>query len=691
MIEPRAEKKSHALVAHGDQRNDDYYWLRLTDQQKSAELRDDHTNQVLGYLQEENEYTKSVLSHTGGLQDKLYQEIIGRIKQDDETPPYFSNGYWYYNRFERQKEHPIYCRKKAGLTAPEEILLDANLRAADHEYYNVTGLTISSDNSLMAFGEDTVSRRIYTIRFKDLATGKILPAAIENTTGYAAWANDNNTIFYAAKNPETLLSERIYRHELGSSQQDDVLVYTEEDPSYYIGIYKSKSRKYLIIWNQSTVSHDYWILPADSPKDSFERFTPREMVHEYSIEHHKDRFYILTNWNARNFRLMETSETDTSKLNWREVVSHRDDILLEEMEVFDDYLVLQERKKGLIQLRIISQNGSDEHYVDFREPAYLARISVNREFNTNLLRFQYSSLTTPGSFYDYHMENRDKTLIKRQEIVGGHDPDHYQCERLTAIARDNTNVPISLVYRKNTRRDAPSPLLLYAYGSYGFSMDASFRSDILSLLDRGFSFAIAHIRGGQEMGRNWYEDGKMLKKRNTFNDFTDCARHLIEQGYTDRDRLYAMGGSAGGLLMGAVVNDEPELFSGVVAKVPFVDVLTTMSDPTIPLTTNEYKEWGNPANQDEYANIKSYSPYDNITRQRYPNLLVTAGLFDSQVQYWEPAKWVAKLRDYRTGENMLLLNINMEAGHGGASGRFRRHKETALEYAFMLNLAEILE
>ncbi|MAG13543.1 MAG: oligopeptidase B [Spirochaetales bacterium] len=685
--EPRAQKAPKELEAHGDKRTDNYYWLRLSDKQKTSESHDEQTERVLGYLREENDYTKAVLAHSDELQEKLYGEIVGRIKQDDETAPYPSNDYWYYQRYLPEHEHPIHCRKKFTLRAPEEIMLDANERSKDSEYYDATGLAVSSSNDLMAFGEDTAGRRIYTIRIKNLSTGALMTDVLENTTGNAVWANDNKTLFYTAKHPETLLSERVYRHILGTDQDTDTLVYTEEDTSYYIGIYKSKSRKYLIIWNSSTLSNDYWLLSADDPTGDFRQFSPREDVHEYSLEHYHDRFYIITNWDSRNFRLMETDESDTAKSSWRDVIPHRADVLLEEMEVFDDFLVIQERKAGLIQLRVLPRNGNAEHYIDFDEPSYVARISVNKELDTKLLRFAYSSLTTPWSYFDYDMENREKVLVKRQEVVGGHKPERYECERFVAQARDGADIPISSVYRKDLHRDSRGPILLYGYGSYGFSIDAAFRSDVLSLLDRGFHFAIAHIRGGQEMGREWYENGKMFKKWNTFYDYIDCARFLIEQSHTTPDGLFAMGGSAGGLLMGAVINENPELFAGVVAKVPFVDVLTTMSDPSIPLTTNEYKEWGNPANREEYDYIKSYSPYDNVKHQKYPNLLVSAGLFDSQVQYWEPAKWVAKLREYRTGENLLLLNINMEAGHGGASGRFKRHRETALDFAFLLALA----
>jgi len=686
---PVAEKADTLLNEHGQARVDPYFWMRLTDEQKSAETPDNHTKKVLNYLNDENEYTKKKLSHTEGLQQSLYDEIVGRIKKDDESVPYFSNGYWYYTRYETGGEYPIYCRKKENLSSNEIILLNVNELAEGYDYYAVGGLSVSPDNKILSFGEDTLSRRIYTVKFKNLETGEFYDDEIENTSGGAAWANDNKTVFYTTKNKVSLLSEKIYRHELETATSTDVMVYHEKDPSYYIGVYKSKSEDFIIIWNSSTLVNQFHILNANNPTGKFQEFSPRDDKHEYSIDHFKNKFYIVTNWEAQNFRLMETSEKSTSKENWKEVIPHRENVLLEGLELFDDYMVVDERKEGLTNLRVINQTSGDEHYLDFGEPAYAAYISTNAEFNTKTLRFGYTSLTTPNSTFDYNMETKERTLLKQQEVVGGHNPEDYQSERIWATVRDGVKVPISIVYKKGFKKDGTMPVLQYAYGSYGSTVDAGFSSTRLSLLDRGFAFAIAHIRGGSMMGRKWYEDGKMFKKKNTFNDFVDCSKFLIEEKYTSAEHLYALGGSAGGLLMGAIVNMNPELYNGVIAAVPFVDVISTMWDETIPLTTNEFDEWGNPKTLESYEYMMSYSPYDNVKEQEYPNLLVTTGLFDSQVQYWEPAKWVAKLRDKKTDNNLLIMDTNMDAGHGGASGRFKRYKTTALEYAFMLDLEGI--
>lgn len=689
---PVAAKADTVLNEHGQSRIDPYFWMRLTDEQKRAEEPDNHTQQVLNYLNEENDYTSSLMSHTTELQEKLYEEIVGRIKQTDESVPYLSNGYWYYTRYEEGGEYPIYCRKKGSLEAEEEILINVNELAEGYDYYAAGGLNVSPDNKILAFAEDTLSRRIYTIRFKNLETGEFIDDQIANTTGGGAWANDNKTFFYTTKNKVSLLSEKIYRHELGSEPETDVMVYHEKDPSFYIGVYKSKSDDYIIIWNSSTLVSDYHVLNANNPKGKFKQFIPRdERAHEYSISHFEDKFYIVTNRDATNFKLMETPVEATGEENWKEVIGHRKDVLLEGIELFNEYMVVDERKDGLSNLRVINQSNGDEHYLDFGEPAYNAYISVNAEFNTKTLRFGYTSMTTPNSTFDYDMETKEKTLMKQQEVVGGHDPSEYVTERVWATARDGAKIPISIVYKKGFEKDGNGPLLQYGYGSYGATIDASFSSTRLSLLDRGYAFAIAHIRGGQMMGRQWYEDGKMFKKMNTFNDFIDCSKFLIEEKYTSSEHLYAQGGSAGGLLMGAVVNLAPELYKGVLAAVPFVDVVSTMWDETIPLTTNEFDEWGNPKDLESYEYMMSYSPYDNVSAQNYPNMLVTTGLFDSQVQYWEPAKWVAKLRENKTGDNVLLLDTDMEAGHGGASGRFKRYKTTSLQYAFLLDLEGITE
>jgi len=688
---PIAEKKDSVIRFHGHERKDPYFWMRLTDDQKTAKEPDAQTQKVLDYLNAENAYTRQVMKHTEAFQDSLFNEIVGRIKKDDSSVPYYKDGYWYYTRFEEGDEYPTHARKKGTLEAEEEIMLNVNKMAEGHSYYSAAGLNVSNDNMILAFGEDTVSRRIYTIRFKNLKTGEFLKDELPNTTGSGAWSNDGKYYFYTTKNETSLLSEKIWRHKLGTPVSEDVMVYHEKDPSFYIGVYKSKSDKYITIWNGSTLVSDYHILEADNPTGEFRQFIPREDEHEYSIFHFEDKFYVLTNWKAENFRLMEVPEGDTSKENWKEVIPHRKKVLLEGVDIFKKYLVLDEREEGLTKLRVLNQQSGDEHYIDFGEPAYTAYTTTNVDFNTDILRFGYTSMTTPNSIYDYNMETRERELKKQQEVVGGHDPAEYVTERIWAPARDGKKVPISMVYKKRFTKDGNGPLLLYGYGSYGNTIDAYFSSTRLSLLDRGFAFAIAHVRGGQMMGRQWYEDGKMFKKQNTFNDFVDCAEALIKKNYTSPDHLYAMGGSAGGLLMGAVINMNPELFNGVVAAVPFVDVVSTMLDESIPLTTNEFDEWGNPKEKESYEYMLSYSPYDQVKAQDYPNLLVTTGLFDSQVQYWEPAKWVAKLREMKTDDNILIMDCDMEAGHGGASGRFKRFRTTALEYAFLLDLEGIRE
>ena len=676
-IAPKAKKVEKKLTAHGHTRVDPYYWLNERE-----------NSEVIGYLEAENEYTDKVMEHTKEFQQTLFEEIIGRIKQTDESVPYRSNGYWYYVRYEEGKEYPIYCRKEGTLEADEVVMLDVNAMAEGHEYYQVVGLNVSLDNRWLAFGVDTVSRRQYNIFIKDLQSGEVLDPGVTNTTGGSTWANDNSTLFYTRKDEQTLRSFQVYQHKLGANEADK-LVYQEEDETFNTGIYKTKSNEFLVIWSGSTLTSDYRILDANDPGNEFKPFSPRERGLEYFIEHFEDKFYIVTNLEAQNFRLMETPDDKTSKSNWKEVIAHRQDVLMESIEVFKNYLVVEERKNGLTNLRIIAQNTGEEHYLDFGEEAYTAYTSINREFDTELLRYAYTSMTTPNSTFDYDMKTKEKTLLKQQEVVGGYDPSAYETKRLYAKSRDGVNVPISLVYKKSLKKPAGNPTLLYGYGSYGATIDPTFSSVRLSLLDRGFIFAIAHIRGGQMLGRPWYDDGKLFKKKNTFNDFIDCAEHLLAEGYTEPGNLFAMGGSAGGLLMGAVVNQRPDLWKGVVAAVPFVDVMTTMLDESIPLTTGEYDEWGNPNEKDPYEYMLSYSPYDNVEAKSYPNLLVTTGLHDSQVQYWEPAKWVAKLRDMKSDNNRLLLKTNMETGHSGASGRFEPYKETALEYAFILDLAGI--
>ena len=693
MKPPVARQNPYKTTLHGQERIDNYHWIRLTDEQKLAKniegWPDDQTMQVVDYINKENEYTQTQLSHTKNLQKKLYNEIVGRIKKDDVSVPFLYNGYWYYTRYKKGGEYPIYCRKKESLQNPEEIMIDVNDWAKGHDYFSLTNLSVSPNNKFLAFSVDTLSRRIYTIKIKDLQTGELLMDEIHGTEDAVAWANDNATFFYTVKNEITLLSEHIDRHILGTPQTDDVRVYTEKDDSFYIGVGRSKSDKYIIIYNSSTLVSDYYILNANDPLGKFRQFSPRETEHEYTIEHYNDKFYIVTNWKAINFRLMETPENATAKQNWKEVIPHRKDVMVSGIDVFADHLVISERRYGLRQIRVIDQRNGNEHYMDFGEAVYSAYPSVNLSFNTNVLRYQFSSLITPRSTFDYDMDMKVSTLLKQTEVVGGYDLDDYHSERLYAEARDGKKVPISIVYKKGYKKNGQGNLLLYAYGSYGSTNDPSFSSTRLSILDRGFAYAIAHIRGSQTYGRPWYEDGKMFNKMNTFTDFVDCSKYLIQNNYTGPGHLFAMGGSAGGLLMGAVVNLAPELYRGVIAAVPFVDVINTMLDASIPLTSNEWDEWGDPRKKDEYDYMMTYSPYDNVYNADYPNMLVTAGYFDSQVQYWEPVKWVAKLRDYKVGENILYLHTNMDAGHGGKSGRFRRYKESALKYAFILDLAGI--
>ncbi len=687
---PIAKKIPHEMTIHGDVRNDPYYWMKLSDDQKLAEQPDDQTQDVLDYLNAENEYTQKMLGHTEKFQEKIFSEIVGRIKQTDMSVPYKSNGYYYLTRYEEGKEYPIYSRKKTSLENEEEILLDVNELARPYDYYNVAGRAVSEDNNILAYGEDTLSRRIYTIKFKNLNSNELLHDVIENTTGGVVWANDNETVFYSRKD-EALRSYQIYKHKLGTDSSTDELVFEESDETFNAFVYKSKSKRYIIIGSYATVSNEYWILDADQPDGELKVFQKRERNLEYGIAHYEDHWYIRTNKDgAKNFKLMKTPVEATDKSNWTNVIDHRSDVLFEGMDIFKDYLVLSERQNGITQLRVKPWNGSD-YMIDFPEDAYLTYTSVNPEFETEELRLNYTSLTTPNTTYDFNLSTKKFKQLKQQEVVGDFDPSNYSSERMMVEVRDGTKVPLSIVYKKGFDKNGSKPLLLYAYGSYGNSMDPYFSSVRLSLLDRGFTFAIAHVRGGEEMGRAWYEDGKLLKKKNTFTDFIDCGKHLVSNNYCAEDLLFAMGGSAGGLLIGAVINMEPSLWNGAIAAVPFVDVVTTMLDESIPLTTGEFDEWGNPKNEEYYKYIKSYSPYDNVEAKEYPSLLITTGYHDSQVQYWEPAKWIAKLRDTKTDDNPLIMHCNMETGHGGASGRFQRFKETALEYAFLLDLAGISE
>ena len=691
---PMAKKIPFEMTEHGDTRVDNYYWMRLSDEQKNApdSTRDQQTKDVLDYLNAENAYTKSVLAHTDAFQVKLFEEMKGRIKETDQSVPVKDNGYWYYTRYEAGKDYAFNCRKKDSMeTGAEEVLVNGPALAAGHDYWALGGIDVSEDNTIVVYSEDVVSRRIYTASFRNIQTGEMLTDKIEGISGCPVWANDNKTLFYVKKDPTTLREFQIWKHTLGTPQSSDVVVFEEKDEEFSCFVYKTKSKKYMVIGSNQTLSNEYRVLSADAPVGDFKVIQPRERNLEYSIDHFGDRFYITTNLEAKNFRLMSCPETATTKENWQEVIAHRTDVLLEGIEIFKDYLVVEERKNGLVQIRVIRWNDKSEYYVEFQDPTYAAGVGANPDFETEVLRYGYSSMTTPASTYDFNMTSKDRKLMKQQEVVGGHDPNQYSSERLYAKATDGTLVPISLVYKKGTPLDGSAPTLLYAYGSYGANMDAGFSSARLSLLNRGFVYAIAHIRGGQEMGRLWYEDGKLLKKKNTFTDFINCAEHLIANNYTTNEKLFAMGGSAGGLLMGAITNMRPDLWRGVVSAVPFVDVITTMLDETIPLTTFEFDEWGNPKNKEYYDYMKSYSPYDNIEKKAYPNILVTSGYWDSQVQYWEPAKYVAKLRDYKTDNNQLLFWCNMDAGHGGKSGRFEALKEVALEYAFMMDLVGIKE
>jgi oligopeptidase B len=675
---PIAKKVNKELSIHGDTRIDPYYWLNK---------REDP--EVIAYLEAENAYKDANLAHTKDFQNQLFEEIKGRIKQDDQSVPYKENGYFYITRYEKGQEYPIYSRRKETLEATDEILLNVNELAKPYDYYDVSGLSVSPNNKLLAYGEDTVSRRIYTIRFKNLETGKMLEDKIPNVTGGAVWANDNKTLFYTVKD-EALRPYKVFKHVLGTPVSEDVEIFHEEDATFLAFAYKSKSKKYIVIGSYARLTNEYRVLDANNPDGEFRVIQERIIGLEYSVAHFEDKFYIRTNWDAQNFKIMMTDEFKTSRENWEEVIPHRPDVLIEDMDVFKDFLVLSERVKGITQIKIRPWSG-EEHYIDFGEDAFMAYVSVNPDFDTSLLRVAYNSMTTPNSTFDYDTSNRSLKLLKQQEVIGDFDSANYRTERLYATARDGVQVPISIVYHKDFKRDGQAPLLMYGYGSYGSSMEPYFSSVRLSLLDRGFAYAIIHVRGGEELGRNWYDTGKLLNKKNTFYDFIDCAEFLLSQNYTSSDKLFAMGGSAGGLLMGAIVNMRPDLWKGIVSAVPFVDVVTTMLDDSIPLTTGEYDEWGNPNEEKYYHYIKSYSPYDNIESKDYPSMLITTGLHDSQVQYWEPAKYVAKLREVKTDDNTLLLHTNMTAGHGGKSGRFERLREVAMEYAFIFDLIGIKE
>lgn len=680
LLAPKAKVIPKSLEKHKDIRIDNYFWMNERE-----------NPEVIDYLNQENAYYNSMTAHTKDFQKDLFEEMKGRIKEDDQSVPYLYNGYYYITRFEIGQDYPIYSRKKGSLSANEEILFNCNDLAKGHSFFQLGGLSVSPDNKFATFGVDTVGRRIYTIQIKNLETGEILSDKIENVTGGSVWANDNKTIFYTRQDKVTLRADKIFRHKLGTNSADDVLVFDEKDDTFNVSVSKEKSKKYIVIGSGSTLTTEYRILNSDNPDGEFTVFQPRVRGLEYSISHFGDSFYVLTNKDkATNFKLMKTPENATSKENWKDLIPHRKEVLIEDIEIFRNYLVVEERSNGLNHIRIMPWSGAGEYYLPFGSETYNAYTTTNVDFDTDVLRYSYQSLATPSSVIDFNMTTKEKEIKKEQQVLGGKfDKNNYIEERIWATATDGTKVPISMVYRKELKKDGKNPLLLYAYGSYGVTMDTYFSSTRLSILDRGFVFAIAHIRGGEDLGRQWYEDGKLLKKKNTFTDFIDCSKYLIREKYTSPEHLYAEGGSAGGLLMGAVVNMAPELYNGVIAQVPFVDVITTMLDDSIPLTTGEYDEWGNPNVKKYYDYMLSYSPYDNVTAQKYPNMYVSTGLHDSQVQYWEPAKWVAKLRTKKTGDTVLFLNTNMDAGHGGASGRFEALKELAKEYSFLLDLEKI--
>lgn len=680
MTPPTAQKIEKHLEIHGDVRIDNYFWLN-----------DRENPEVIDYLERENDYYEKMMAHTKDFQADLFEEMKARIKEDDESVPYYYNGYYYITRYETGKDYPIFTRKKGTLDGEEEIMFNANEMAEGHAYFQLAGINVSPDNKMAAFAIDTVSRRNYTIQIKNLETGEIYPQKIEMTTGGSTWANDNQTLFYTRKDEQTLRSDKIYRHSFGTNPLEDVMVFNEEDDTFGTFVYKTKSNEYLVIGSVSTLTTEYQILNANTPKESFKVFSSRQRGLEYNIDHFGDHFYVLTNKdNASNFKLMKTPASKTTSDNWEEVIAHREDVMIEDFDIFKDYLVVSERDNGLNKIHIQRWDGTDAYYLPFDNETYTAYTMQNMEFDTAILRYGYNGLTQPAATIDFNMKTKEQTILKEQEVLGGKfDKDNYESKRLWATAADGTKIPISIVYKKGIKLDGKNPLLQYGYGSYGATMDPSFSTTRLSLLDRGFIYAIAHIRGGEYLGRKWYEDGKLLNKINTYTDFIDVSKYLIKEGYTSPEHLYARGGSAGGLLMGAIINMAPELYNGVSAAVPFVDVVTTMLDDTIPLTTGEYDEWGNPNEEESYFYMKSYSPYDNVEAKKYPNLLVTTGLHDSQVQYWEPAKWVAKLRELKTDDNTILFRINMDTGHGGASGRFEALKEVAMDFAFLLDLEGI--
>ena len=679
---PVAKKVPYEMIQHGHKRIDNYYWMR-------DDTRED--KEILAHLAAENIYVDAQMAHTQPLQDTLFTEMTGRLKKDDASVPYEKRGYWWYNRYEGDNEYAIYARKKSSLKNTEEVILDANVLAEGHEYFSLDSVAVSTNNNLLAYSTDTESRRLYTIEFKDLTTGELYQDKLVNTSGSIVWANDNKTVFYIKKDVQTLLGYQVFRHSLGTSQEQDKLVYQENDTTFYTDIGKTRDNKTIYINHDSTLTTGVSVISADMPNAEFKLITPITTGHEYDFDQHNDWYYIRTNKDAQNFKLVKVKRKDSADISkWQDVIPHRENVYFEDFIVFENHLVLEEKENGNTQIRVINLTTNEVTSLPFNDAAYVATFDTNPSSDTGKLRYYYSSLTTPGAVMEVDLNTFSSKTLKQDEVLGEFDSNWYQSERVFVTARDGKKVPVSIVYRKDKfKKDGTNPLYQYAYGSYGIIVEPYFSASRLSLLDRGFIFAIAHIRGGQMLGRSWYEDGKMFNKINTYTDFIDVTKSLTEQKYGAEDKVFAIGGSAGGLLMGAIINMEPDLYRGVAAHVPFVDVVTTMSDASIPLTTGEYDEWGNPANKDSYEYMLSYSPYDQVKAQDYPNLLVTTGLHDSQVQYFEPMKWVAKLRELKTNDNKLYFQTNMDAGHGGSSGRFRRYKERALEYAFFMDLVGI--
>lgn len=692
---PDATKKPHTVRApHGAERSDEYYWLR-DDKRKNPEM--------LAYLNAENAYVDATMKRLKPVEDRLYDEIVGRIKQDDSSVPYRERGWWYYSRFEAGKDYPVHARRRdaqgmsaeaiqrandAGDFAGEQVLLDVNALAEGRDYYSVGTYEISQDNRLMAYADDTVGRRQYVIRFKNLDTGEVYPDEIRNASPNLVWADDNRTVFYVENDPETLLTKRVKKHVLGTPVSQDVLVYEEEDESFYMGVDRSRDDRFIVIHVSSTVSDEMRYAPAANP-ETFTVLSARERDVEYSADHHGGRWVIRTNADgAKNFKIATAPTATTSRKAWKDWIAAREDVYIDGFELFDGFTAIGERSDGLERLRLLKADG--EEYVKADEPAYSMGLSTNAEPDTEWLRYSYTSLTTPATTYELNVRTGERRLLKQQPVIG-YDAGKYVTERVWATARDGTKIPVSLVYRKGFSKDGTGALLQYGYGSYGANMDPNFNLPVVSLLDRGMVYAIAHIRGGEEMGRAWYEQGKLFNKKNTFTDFIDVTDHLVKEGYAARDRVAAYGGSAGGLLMGAISNMAPEKYRLILSQVPFVDVVTTMLDPSIPLTTNEYDEWGNPEKKEFYDYMLSYSPYDQLEKKAYPAMFVGTGLWDSQVQYWEPAKYVARLRDLNTSSAPVLFRTNMDAGHGGKSGRFRRYRELAEMYAFALDQLGVAE